>query len=270
VVTDAPLGLVRDLDLGDQRADRGLPARELDARGLADDAAAAVAADEVLGAQRLAAGDPDVDAGFVLRGARHLPAALDRDRQLADPLRQQVLEADLRQREAVVVTGGKVAEVEPCACEALDLHRPALREKPVGDTALVEHLDRACMQTAGARADEVLARSTLDDRDVDPGEGELAREHQARRTASRDHDGMRVHRHVGRNTGRAATRRPVRNVYSAGSSEPCGSSGGTVTFSGVTSPGMNVMSTSSPGSPSSRCLRPTRIVEPGSIARPST
>jgi hypothetical protein len=52
--------------------------------------------------------------------------------------------------------------------------------------------------------------------------------------------------------------------------EARGSSGGTVTFSGVTSPGMNVMSTSSPGSPSSPCFRPTRIVEPGSIARPST
>jgi hypothetical protein len=43
-----------------------------------------------------------------------------------------------------------------------------------------------------------------------------------------------------------------------------GSVGGTVTFSGVTSPGMKVMSTSSLGSPSSFALRATRIVEPGS------
>jgi len=75
-------------------------------------------------------------------------------------------------------------------------------------------------------------------------------------------------------------RRPLRETrsdagrYSGDSSSPTpeavGSSGGTVTFSGVTSPGMKVMSTSSPGSPSSPCLRPTRIVEPGSIARPRT
>jgi hypothetical protein len=70
----------------------------------------------------------------------------------------------------------------------------------------------------------------------------------------------------------AAKRSLVASSYEAGSSSPVvdGSSGGTVTRSGVTSPGMNVMSTSSPGSPSSVSLRPMRIVEPGSICRPST
>ena len=76
----------------------------------------------------------------------------------------------------------------------------------------------------------------------------------------------------GRYGGRSATlcRRPYAGESSSSSPEERGSSGGTVTFSGVTSPGMKVMSTSSPGSPSSFDLRPTRIVEPGSIARPST
>ena len=49
-----------------------------------------------------------------------------------------------------------------------------------------------------------------------------------------------------------------------------GADTGTVTFSGVTSPGMKVMSTSSPGSPSSFSLRAMRMVEPGSSWRPST
>ena len=74
--------------------------------------------------------------------------------------------------------------------------------------------------------------------------------------------------------GRSATlssfRRPYSGDSSSSSPEAWGTSGGTVTFSGVTSPGMKVMSTSSPGSPSSPRLRPTRIVEPGSIACPST
>ena len=74
--------------------------------------------------------------------------------------------------------------------------------------------------------------------------------------------------------GEVAAACPLRTFplrYSDGSSEePLGSSGGTVTFSGVTSPGMKVISASSVGSPSSFTLRLTRIVEPGSIARPRT
>jgi len=58
--------------------------------------------------------------------------------------------------------------------------------------------------------------------------------------------------------------------WSSPSSVGAGGSGGTVTCSGVTSPGMKVMSTSSPGSPSSFALRATRMVEPGSSWRPST
>src|SRR5919204_5191207 len=64
----------------------------------------------------------------------------------------------------------------------------------------------------------------------------------------------------------STARRLESRGYSSGSSsaEPDGSSAGTVTFSGVSSAGMTVMSTSS------AFLRPTRIVEPGSSARPST
>src|SRR5437868_5672325 len=58
-------------------------------------------------------------------------------------------------------------------------------------------------------------------------------------------------------------------AYSSGSSVADDSSGGTVIFSGVTSPGMKVMSTSS-AAPSAPALRPTRTVEPSSSWRPST
>ena len=55
--------LLGHLDLGDQVAARRLAAGEIDAGRLADDAAPAVAADEVRRAQRLAVGELDVDAG---------------------------------------------------------------------------------------------------------------------------------------------------------------------------------------------------------------
>jgi len=65
------------------------------------------------------------------------------------------------------VAGGEVADVQRDPGERLDLHRLPLREEPIGDAALIEHLDRARVQTAGARAVELLARAPLDDRDVD-------------------------------------------------------------------------------------------------------
>ena len=68
-----------------------------------------------------------------------------------------------------------------------DLRHLPLREEPVGDPTLIEHLDGARVQTAGARADELLAGAPLDDGDVDPRQRQLARQHQPRRTPSGDH-----------------------------------------------------------------------------------
>jgi hypothetical protein len=67
------------LYLGDNRADAGIPAGELDARCLADDAASAVAADEIQRLERRASGDLDLDAGLVLFAADHLPSSIHRD-----------------------------------------------------------------------------------------------------------------------------------------------------------------------------------------------
>ena len=117
------------LDLGDQVADGRVPAREVDAGGLADQAAPAVAPDEVFRPQRPAVGQLDVDAGVVLREARHLAPAIDRHRQLVDPAGQDLLDAVLPQREPVVVARGKVADVQsgspakPATCSRLPLRR---------------------------------------------------------------------------------------------------------------------------------------------------
>src|SRR4051812_49439765 len=109
---------------------------------------------------------------------------MDRYRKLLDPGREDGLDAVLRERESVVVAGRKVADVETDHREARDLHDLPLREEAIRDSALIEYLDGARVQTARARAGEVLARAPLDDHDVDLQKRQLARQHQARRTSS--------------------------------------------------------------------------------------
>ncbi len=67
--------------------------------------------------KRLAVGQRDVDAAVVLREARDLASAIDRHRQLADPVGQDALDVVLPQPEPVVVPGGKVADVERVAAK---------------------------------------------------------------------------------------------------------------------------------------------------------
>jgi len=69
-----------------------------------------------------------------------------------DPGSQQALGLNLREGEPVVVAGGEITDVQGDSTEPLDLHRIPLLEKPVGDAALIERLDGARVQTAGARA----------------------------------------------------------------------------------------------------------------------
>ncbi len=175
-------------------ADRRIPPGELDAGGLADHAASAVAADEVLRAQRRAVRHLHVDAGVVLHEARHLTSAIDRHRQLVDPAGEDALDVVLPQREPVVVPRGKVADIQRDPGEARDLGGRALREEPIGDPALIEDLDRARVQAARARAGEVLAGAPFDEGDIDAGERQLAREHEPRRPRSDDHHGVLGHR----------------------------------------------------------------------------
>ena len=139
--------------------------------------------------QRLAVGERDVDAAVVLREAGHITSAMDRHRQLTDPLGQDALDVVLPQPENVVVPGGEVADVQGYV-EVHDLMHLSLREESIGDAALVEDLDGACVQTAGARAGEVLAGAPLDNGDVDARQRQLARQHQPGRTSPGDHHRM--------------------------------------------------------------------------------
>ena len=160
---DAQFRLLGHLDLGEQAARRRIPAGELDAGCFTDQTASSVAPDEILRPQRLAVGQLDVDAGVVLREARHLTSAIDRHRQLADPAGQYPLDVVLPQPEPVVVPGRKVADVQPGPGEPRDLSHLSLREEPIGDSALIENLDGARVQTARARAGRswLARRSTI-------------------------------------------------------------------------------------------------------------
>ena len=106
-------------------------------------AASSVATNEILRPQRLAACQLDVDAGAVLGESRHLASAIDRHRQLADPVGQYALDVVLPQREPVGVPGGKVADVQTNLGEPRDLRHLPLRKEPISDSALIEDLDGA-------------------------------------------------------------------------------------------------------------------------------
>src|SRR5262245_57542675 len=95
VPADAEVRLSAHLDLGEQVAGRRVPPRKLDACDIPDEAAPAVAADEVARPQRSAVGQLDVDAAVVLYEAGHLVSAVDRHRQLVDPAGQNLLESVL-------------------------------------------------------------------------------------------------------------------------------------------------------------------------------
>jgi hypothetical protein len=91
------------------------------------------------------------------------------------------------------VAGGEITDVQGDSTEPLDLHRLPLLEKPVGDAALIEHLDGARVQTAGARAVGIRSGASFDDDDVDARQRQLSRQHHPRRTSSSDHHRMLGH-----------------------------------------------------------------------------
>jgi hypothetical protein len=194
VAADAQFRLLGHLDLGDQVARRGIPPGELDAGRFPDETAPSVAPDEVVRPQRLAVGELDVDAGVVLCEPGHVAAAMDRHRELIDPAGQDALDVLLPQPEPVVVPGRKVADVQCGPGEPRDLGFLSLREEPIGDSALIEDLDGACVQTARARAGQGLAGAPLDDGNVHARQRQLARQHQPGRASSGDHHRVLGHR----------------------------------------------------------------------------
>jgi hypothetical protein len=123
------------------RARRRIPPGELDAGCLANHAAAAIAPDEILRPERLTVEERDVDAAFVLRETCQLASTIDRHRQLADPLGQDALDVVLPQREAVVVPGGKVADVQGDHVEALDVSNLSCERNPVNARAFTNEVE---------------------------------------------------------------------------------------------------------------------------------
>ena len=184
---DAQFRLLGHLHLGDQAARGRIPPGELDAGCFPDQAASAVAPDEILRPWRPTVRQFDVNAGVVLSETGDLGAVRDRHRKLADPLGQDALDVVLPQPEPVGMPGGKAADVQRGPGEPRDLSHLSLREEPIGDAALVEDLDGACVQPSCTRAGKILVRAPLDEGNVDPSQRQLARQHQPRRTASGDH-----------------------------------------------------------------------------------
>ena len=178
VLAGAQFGLFGHFDLGDDAAHCRVPPWEVDASCLADQAASTVAPDEIFRPQRLAVGQLDVDAGVVLREAGHLASAMDWHPEFADPVRQYALDPVLPKPEPVGVPCGKIADVQTDPSETCDLRHLPLRKEPIGDSALIEHFDGACVQTACARASDVLADTPLDNRNVDARQRQFAGQHQ--------------------------------------------------------------------------------------------
>jgi hypothetical protein len=148
VVADARRRLLGRFDLGDQIAPGRVPAWELDAGCFADEAASAVAADEIPGPQRLATRQLDVDAGVVLREPGRLNPVVDPHRQFGDPGGHDPLDLVLPDPERVRMTRREVAHVEHGRGQHRGLGRLALGEEAIGNPALIQQLDRARVKAA--------------------------------------------------------------------------------------------------------------------------
>jgi hypothetical protein len=171
VVEETRLGRIAHLALGDHPARRRSFADEVDTRVFAYDAASAVAADEVTRSDRLAVRNRDLNTVVGLGESSHLGTAKDRRAELADnPVGQHRFESSLWEREHVAVPRREVADVEERAAEAVHRVHRARLDEAVDHTALVEDLERAGQETAGARAVERVVRPSLDDEGVHPAE----------------------------------------------------------------------------------------------------
>lgn len=103
----------------------------------------------------------------------------------------------LPQGQHVVVPGRGVADILGQCRRTRRIGLSVLREEAVGDAALIEALEGARVQSAGAQTGQVLIVAPLDDDDdVDSCQSQFAREHQPGSAASDDHDRMLIHDRV--------------------------------------------------------------------------
>jgi hypothetical protein len=186
VVPEAELRLLGHRHLGDHPARRGIQAREVDAGGLAHQAAAAVAADQVPRSEPLAAGHLDLDSVVVLGDALDHAVTEDLDAEVADPVGEDGLEPALWQGKHVVVARGQVVDVEPDPGVPVARDDVPRVQEPLCDATLVEHLDGAREEPQGPGAIDLLGASPLHDGDVDSRQRELAGQHQPGRTPACD------------------------------------------------------------------------------------
>lgn len=101
----------------------------------------------------------------------------------------------LPQPEHIVVTAGNIADLQ----WDMEVHGGvllSLRNKSIGDAALVENFKTSCMQPAGARTDDIRAEPPLHDGHIDVCQRQFARQHHSSRTRSDDHHCMLAHRHL--------------------------------------------------------------------------
>jgi hypothetical protein len=185
-------GGVDDSEVAEHAGEGLLGAGELDPGRLPDDAAAAVAADDVPGPQvRVAHGDGDTVG--VLREPGDGDAAGDRHTQSENPFGELALGLRLCQEQRVPVPAVQGGEVEPGlqAGEVPSGHRPALGQERVGEPALVQHLDAARVQ--GERSRVALRRvASFQDPHPDSGQGQFPGQHQSG-GAGAHHDHIGVH-----------------------------------------------------------------------------
>ena len=77
ILVKTPLRLLGRPDFGDQPAHRRIPSREFDAGYFTNQAAAAIAPDEILRPQRLTVGQRNVDTSVVLHETTHFTSAIE-------------------------------------------------------------------------------------------------------------------------------------------------------------------------------------------------
>jgi hypothetical protein len=94
-------------------------------------------------------GSWNVDAGVVLREARHLASVIDPHRQLGDPGGHDPLDLVLPDPKRIRMTRREIAHVQHGRGQHRGLRHLALREEPIGDPTLIKQLDRARVKTAG-------------------------------------------------------------------------------------------------------------------------
>src|SRR5262249_21970647 len=95
IVAHAPFRFLGNLDLSDEVTDGRVPAGEIDAGFLADQAAASVASDEIVCPQMSSVGQRDVDTAVVLHETCDLMPAINPDRQFIDPAGKDTLDVVL-------------------------------------------------------------------------------------------------------------------------------------------------------------------------------